>query len=68
MKRHWVWNSLVVGHLKVNVDSLGKRGIKSVFRNLDGRVLIQFGKEVSVNSAIHAELLALREGIFVTSK
>lgn len=50
------------------MDSLVKGGIKSIFRNLDGRVLIQFGKKVSADSAIHSELLALREEIFVASK
>lgn len=58
------------GQLKVNVDELfleglGREGIRSIFRESGDRVLIQFGKEVVVDSMFHAELLALREDILV---
>lgn len=37
------------------------------FRDSGGRVLIQFGKKVVVDSAVHAELLAFRDNILVAA-
>lgn len=36
-----------------------------VFRDHDGRVLFEFGKEVCIDSDGHAELMALRERLLV---
>lgn len=38
-------------------------GIGGIFRNSGGRVLAQFGKEVTVDLVVHAEVLALREDL-----
>lgn len=38
-----------------------------MFRDHDSRVLHEFGKEVNVDSTVHAEFLALREGLLVTA-
>lgn len=40
----------------------GREGIGVVVRDLEGRILLQFGKEVVVNSAVQAEVMALMEG------
>lgn len=42
-------------------------GIGGIFRDSCGKIFIQFGKEVSVESALHTELLAFREGILVAA-
>lgn len=36
-----------------------------MFRDSEGRVLLQFSKEVSVGLDVHVEVLALREGLLV---
>ena len=36
-----------------------------IFTDSKGKVLLQFGKEMFVASVVHAELLALQEGILV---
>lgn len=41
----------------------GRGGIGGVFRGSEGRELLQFGKEVCVDWAVHAEMLVLREGL-----
>lgn len=56
--------------IKVNVDdsflgSSGRGDIGGVFRNSGGKVFLQFGKEVRVESTIHMELLAFGEVILV---
>lgn len=38
-----------------------------MFRDSEGRVLLQFNKKVSVDLAVHAEVVALREGILVVA-
>lgn len=57
------------GSIKVNIErsSLGRLGKGSVFRNLKGGVLLQFGREISVNLTVHAEVLALRKGLLVAT-
>lgn len=42
-------------------------GIGGVFRNLEGKRLLQFNNKVSVESAVYAELLAFREGILMAA-
>lgn len=70
IREHWVWKPLVYWKIKVNVNGcflggLGKVGIRGVFRDSEGRVLLQFCKEVIVDLAVEAEVLALREGLLV---
>lgn len=38
-----------------------------MFRDSDGRVLLQFFKEVCVDSTIYAEVMTLREGLLVAA-
>lgn len=38
-----------------------------MFRDSKGRVLFQFGKEVSVDLAVHTEVLTLREGLLMAA-
>lgn len=69
-KGKWVWTPPASGQIKVNVNdsyfgSSGKGGIGGVFRDLDGKVLLQFGKEVLVDSTVHVEVLAFRGEILV---
>lgn len=71
-KAKWVWIRLDIGCIKVNVDSsyktdLGKGGIEGVFRDADGRIFLQFSKEVSVDLVIHAELLAIWKGLLLAA-
>lgn len=71
-KRHWVWVPPTFGQIKVNIDvsflgGTGRGGIGGIFRNSNGRVLIQFGKQVSTDSVVHAEIMALREGLVVAA-
>lgn len=40
-----------------------RSGIGSIFRNSGWRVLAQFRKEVVVDLVVHADVLALREGL-----
>lgn len=56
-------------YIKVNVDDSFVRGsscggIGFVLRDSKGNVLLQFDREVCVDLVVHAELLAIREGIF----
>lgn len=43
----------------------GRESIGGVFRYSEGKVLLQFGKEVWVDSALYAELLAFQEDMLV---
>lgn len=57
-KGNWVWTPPVSSYIKINVDGsyLGgssKRNIGGVFRDPDENVLLQFGKEVQVDSTVH---------------
>lgn len=68
---HCVWSPPVEGQIKVNVDGsffggVGREGIGDIFRNLDGKVLLQSCKKLLVELAVYVELLALREGLLVT--
>lgn len=59
-----------VGYNKVIIDGyfLGEsdRGdIKGMFRDSEGRALLQFGRDVKMDLAIHEEVLALQEGLLV---
>lgn len=61
-----------LGKNKMNVDDsllgiLGRRGKGGVFRDTEGSVILQLGKEVEVDLVVHAEVLALWEGLFVTA-
>lgn len=67
-----MWTPLTPSFIKVNIDKsfLGDsniKGIDGVFRNSKGRVLLEFGREVSVDSTVHVEVLALREGLLVVA-
>lgn len=71
-KSIWVWKSSLMGHIKMNVDDFflgisGKGCIGGVFRDFEGKVLLQFGKEVQVDSTIHEEMLVFREWILVVA-
>lgn len=71
-KRNWVWTPPANGVIKVNIDGsylddLGKWGIREVFRNSKGNVLLQFGKKVNVDSVVHAKVMALREGLLMVA-
>lgn len=62
-KRHWVGTPSTPGFIKVNTDGsfprdLSREGIRGVFRDSKGRVLFQFGREVSVDFVFHAVVLA----------
>lgn len=43
----------------------GGGGIRGVFKDSSGKILVQFGKELVVDSTVHVELLALRQGLLV---
>lgn len=43
----------------------GRKSIGGVFKNSKGEVLLQFGKNVSLDSAVHVKLMAFREGLLV---
>lgn len=63
-KSRWVWKPPASGLVKVNVDgsflgTTGSGGIRGVFRDSEGRVLLMFGKAMWADSAIHAKILAL---------
>lgn len=69
-KRCWVRTPLAPCFIEVNINGSflvgsGRGGIERVFRDSDSRVLLQFGTEVSVDSVVHAEVLALRGGLLV---
>lgn len=40
---------------------------QGVFRDSDSRMLFQFGREVNVNPIVHANVLTLREELFVAA-
>lgn len=69
-RKSWVRKPLNLGFLNVNMDdsflgSSGPGGIGGLIRDLESRVLVQFCKEVRVDSAVHTEVLVLREGLLV---
>lgn len=48
-KGHWIWKTPPSGHIKVNVDgsflsSSGRAGIRSVFRDSEGKVFLHLVK------------------------
>lgn len=56
--------------IKVNVDSSfsvesGSSRIDSVLRDHFGNIILYFGKYVSVESVVHVEILAIREGLLI---
>lgn len=42
-------------------------GIGGLFRDPEGKILVQFGKKVPVDSAMHTEFLVFREGILAAT-
>lgn len=61
-RRSWVSKTPALGYLKVNVDgsfhgSSNRGGIGDLISDLKGRVLIQFYKEVRVDSVVYAKVL-----------
>lgn len=67
---HWVWTTPSTTHIKVNVDDFflsasSKRGIGGILNDLEGMILLQLGREVRTDSEVHAELLAICEGLLV---
>lgn len=63
-----VWTLARSGQNKVIVDGSfwdgsDGEGIREVFRDSEGCVLLQFCKEVRVDSVVKAEVLVLREGL-----
>lgn len=70
IKRRRVWKPPVLGFIKENIDgfflgSSGRGDIGSIFKNLEGGVLLQFSKEVYVDSAIYPKVLTLWEWLLV---
>lgn len=66
------WTPPSPNRIKINVDgsfssTTGARGIGGVFRDYSGTVLLHFAKQVKVNSAIYAEVLAIKEGILIAA-
>lgn len=64
------WKSSTSGLIMVNVDdsfleTSSSGGIRGVFKDSKGMVLLYFGKAVWANLTIQAEMLVLREGLFV---
>lgn len=60
------------GSIKVHVDGFYRArcnwsGIGGIFRNYEGNILIQFSKHIHIESAIHAELLAVCEGLLTVT-
>lgn len=54
----------------MNVDgsflgSSGRWGVRGLIRDSKGNILIQFRKEVNMDLVVHAEVLALNEGLIV---
>lgn len=69
---NWVWTQPNIRCIQVNVNIDGsykteseKEGIEGVFWDANGMILMQFSKELSVDSTIHLELLAIREGLLL---
>lgn len=59
-----VWNPLVSGIIKINIDdlfSLGSNtgGIGGIFHDHEGAVLLHFGKQVFAHLVIHMEVLVI---------
>lgn len=73
-KRKGQWNLLPLmdGQTKINVDESflewsGKGGIGGSFRDSCNKVLIQFGKEVNVESVVIAKIFIFRDGILIVA-
>lgn len=43
----------------------GRNGIRGIIRDSEGKVILQFGKKLSVESVVHTELMTFRDGILV---
>lgn len=57
----------MLGETKVNMDCFFEGGIGGIFMNSKGKVVLQFGKEVYVEFAVHVEILVLRERLLVAA-
>lgn len=71
-RENWSWTSPAIGHIKVDIDGSFlwgscTEGIDGVFRDSKCKVLLQLCKVVRVDSAVHAELLVVWEGILVAA-
>lgn len=67
-----VWNPPLLGNIKINVNGSCSAGSTSgcigrVFLDQDSRILLHFGKQVTVDLAIQTEVLVIREGIFIVA-
>lgn len=65
-----MWTPPAFGYIKINVDSFylnssSRRCISGAFRDSNDKVLLPFDKEVLVNSAVYAEMLAFRQRMLV---
>lgn len=60
--RQWIWMPSVNGQIKVNMDGsyLERSGRGGLFRYAEGRILVQYGNEVTVDSMVHAKFLVFR--------
>lgn len=62
----------LISMIKVNTNdsftgSIAKEELGLFFATTKGNHLLHFGKQVDVDSAIHVEILALREGFLVAT-
>lgn len=69
-RTRWIWTPPSTSSIKVNVDGFFRARsrsvrIRGVFRDANGRVVLQFPKEVEVDLARHVELLALYVGLLM---
>ena len=58
--------------IKVIVDGFflseqGRSRVGGIFQNHETRILLHFGKQIRVDSAIYAEVLVIYEGLFVAT-
>lgn len=66
------WSPPTQGIIKINVDesfsgeSLAS-GIRGVFKDHNESILLQFAKQFGADLAIHAEILAIRNGMLIVT-
>lgn len=67
----YVWTPLTIGIMKVNIDGsfcgqfVWSNIIGGIFRKHKGNILLQFNKQIKVDSTIKAKLVAVLERLLV---
>lgn len=60
MRYAWTCTPPISGIIKVNIG-----GTRGIFYDVEGMILLQFGKAIQICSVVHSKLLVVRYGLLV---